>query len=869
VSLAPGFRVGVYEILSALGAGGMGEVYRARDTRLHRDVALKILPDTFSTDHDRRARFEREAQVLASLNHPNIGAIFGVEDTGTVRGLILELVDGVTLLERIPRGGLAIEEALSIARQIADALGAAHEHGIVHRDLKPANIKVRPDGTVKVLDFGLAKMLDGGGERADPSASNSPTFSSLAATEAGVILGTAAYMSPEQATGKQADARSDIWALGLILYEMLTGRRGFEGRTSVEILSNVLKTEPDWSLLPPATPPVLRSLLRRCLQKVPSRRLRDVIDARFQIEEALNTPVESLPARATTSRAGARWIWVATSAGFAMVMALTGWLVGRSSAVQPQVRLEISTPPTTDPTSLAISPDGRQVALVSNADGQSRLWVRSVRTGSLKMLRGTENARLPFWSPDSRSIGFTSNGELKRIDVDSEAVRSLAAGGMSGGAWNAAGTIIFSGNPAEGLYRVSADGGARSKLTAVGPEHTGHRHPQFLPDQRHFLFYALGAAPGVYVGELDSTAPPHRVFDAQAAIYTESSHLLFIRQGILFAQPFDTARLELTGSPTTVADHIVLGTESGAALSAAADGTLVYRTGGAGAPRELVWFDRSGTPVARVAGSAALGRTSVSLSPDERTVVSEQFATGSTTSDIWTIDLSRGVSSRLTFDEAFDIYPIWSRDGRQILFSSNRTNAWSMFVRGLDEREETPISGAPGGSVSQGDFSPDGRYIVFGTTTGSGSSALTLDRQSPGPGLGARVTRPKFSPDGHWLAFESTESGQVEIYLQRFPDRGVRTRISQTGGRQVLWKGDGKELYYLTPNNQLIAVPVELDAGRDLARVGEPKALFTMQLPADFGGWQYAVSRNGERFLIDTLPEVTIPITIALNWKPD
>jgi Tol biopolymer transport system component len=870
VSLAPGFRFGVYEIHSALGAGGMGEVYRARDTRLQRDVALKILPDTFA-DRERLARFEQEARVLASLNHPNIAAIFGIEEHGPVRGLVLELVDGPTLADRIGSRPLPLADALSIARQIAEALGAAHDRGITHRDLKPANIKVHNDGTVKVLDFGLAKS-----RKPDTSdASQALTMTSPVVTRAGVLLGTPAYMAPEQVTGQPADARSDIWAFGVVLYEVLTGRRAFVGDSTGEVLSNVLKAEIDWSALPPATPPAIHSLLRRCLQREPARRLRDITDARFQLEDAINAPSSlTTPAH----RAGAGSMWVATALILAIAAGATGWIVGGWSRSQAELRLEINSPPTTDTVSLAMSPDGHRVAFIATADGRSALWVRSLDSVSARPLVGTENASAPFWSPGGESIGFFADGRLKRIDVESGTVQDLAAaaGGL-GGTWNSDGIIVFSGGPDSPLFRVSASGGERTAVTHVNPQIVGHRAPQFLTDHRHFLFYAIGAAPGLYVGQLGSLDAPRRIMDdAQAATYAASGHLLFVRQGTLFAQKFDPVRLELSGTPVSVADRIVGGESPGlAAVSASAAGPIVYRAGAARALSELVWFDRSGKELQKVTGSASSGRSSVSLSPDGLRVAFEQTVTGEKATDISILDLGRGLPIRLTFDTAFDLYPVWSPDGRRVAFSSNRKGTWDLYLKpatGIGDDEL--LLGTNEYETSQGSWSRDGQFLLY-AVGGGGTDIWALpvhgDRkpfpvvQTPFNEGGGRL-----SEDGKWIAYRSNESGRNEIYVQQFPVPGPqgKTRISTEGGGQVRWLESGTELFYLSADNQLMTVPTRLDPARGTVEVGTARALFTLRLRAPTGGWQYDVSRDGRRFLVDALQEVTVPITFVSNWKP-
>jgi eukaryotic-like serine/threonine-protein kinase len=884
LALESGTRVGPYEVIALLGQGGMGEVYRARDAKLNRDVAIKILPRPFVADAERLTRFEREARTLASLNHPHIGAIYGLENVDGTPALVLELVEGPTLADRLAKGPLPLREALTIAGQIADALEAAHERGIVHRDLKPANIKVTPAGIVKVLDFGLARPAAGGSGAAGADITQSPTVT-IGGTHEGVILGTAAYMSPEQAQGQVADSRSDIWAFGVVLYEMLTGKQGFSGRTTVEVLSNVLKTDLDWTELPVSTPPAVRSLLQRCVQKERSRRLRDIADARFQIEEALNEPAgaASVRASAPARHTRERLLWLAgmfaVAAGAAGIARYAG---GRQAQAQ-EVRLEINTPPTTDPISLAISPDGRQLIFVATSDGKSRLWLRPLDGGAARPLSGTENARFPFWSPDGRSVGFSANAQLKRVDIDSGAVRVLAAGGALGAAWNPDGTILFSLDPDSPLFRVSADGGEPVAVTQVNAQTANHRFPQFLPDRRHFFFYATGTAPGIYVGQLGPSDTPRRILDAQAATYASSGHVLFIRQGTLFAQAFDPVRLELAGSPTAVAEQVIVSQEPGvAALSASAAGPIVYRTGPPRTQSQFSWFDRSGNVLETVTGSDIGDGYNSSLSPDGRRLAMSRF-TGATvggTTDIWLLDLRRGVPSRFTSDPAFDLQPVWSPDGSRIAFNSNRRGQFDVYVKpaagsGSDEL----LVGTEDTNDAPSDWSADGRFLLYARTPlkpGSHSHiwAVPLEGdRKPFPVVETTFDEGngQFSPDSRWIAYQSNESGRDEIYVQPFPGAGHKTLISSGGGVQVRWRQNGQELFFLAPDNRLMAVPIRLDAERDSAEVGTPVSLFTTHVAGGFqyyGARSYMADRDGQRFLIDTLKEVTFPITVVLNWKP-
>ncbi len=559
VSLGPGVRVGPYEVLSSLGAGGMGEVYRARDTTLGRDVALKVLPDNVANDADRTARFRREAQILASLNHPLIAAIYGVEDSGATPVLVLELVEGLTLAERIGAGPLPIDEVLPIAHQIAQALEAAHESGIVHRDLKPANIKLRPDGTVKVLDFGLARALEPASNAVASGAL--ATVTSPAATAFGVILGTAAYMSPEQACGQSVDRGTDVWAFGAVLFEMLTGARAFQGGDPTQTVASVLRSEPDWSRLPPDTPESIRRLLRRCLAKDRRHRLADIRDAGLEIEDAQQSG--SMPVSATGAglRARERWLWIA-GLGSSIAVAV-GLLLGRDSAppVRPEQRVEIVTPPTNDPLSFAIAPDGRHLVFVALSDGRPRLWLRNIESGIEQPLRGTDGASLPFWSPDSQSIGFFASELLLRIRLDGSAPRTVAPVVIgTGGTWNEAGAILTLMVPDSQLFRVSAEGGQPVPQTVPPPE-GGHRFPAFLPDGKHFLFF-VAESRAVFLGSLDGSPSRHLLDADAAAVFAPPSDVLFVRGGVLYVQRFDATRLEPAGNPIKLASGVATSTRA-------------------------------------------------------------------------------------------------------------------------------------------------------------------------------------------------------------------------------------------------------------------------------------------------------------------
>ena len=881
MTLLPGVRVGPYEVLAKLGEGGMGEVYRARDTKLNRDVALKVLPDALAADAERLSRFRREAQVLASLNHPAIASIYGFEDsapTGSgqavTHALVLELVDGPTLADRVTRGPIPLDEALPIAAQIAEAVDAAHEQGIIHRDLKPANIKLRPDGTVKVLDFGLAKALE-------PS---SPINSGLTAaltittpaqmTAAGTILGTAAYMSPEQAKGAAADKRCDAWAFGCVLYEMLTGRLAFEGDSVAEVLGAIFKTEPDWNRLPAAVPEGIRRLLRRCLQRDRRLRQQSLGDARIEIEEAMREPARAV-AVAPRRRAWLPW----TAAALATLAGLAEGLWLRRSPPEParEVRFEVATPTTTDPTSLAVSPDGAKIVFVATSEGRRQLWLRSLATIEARPLAGTEDGLAPFWSPDSRSLAFFSGGRLNRLDLDNGLVRALAiAPNPLGGAWSRDGTVLFTPNYTGPIFRTSATGGDAQPLTRMETGQASHAFPAFLSDSRHFLYFVTGTtgSPGVYIGQLDGQSSS-RLLDADAPAVFALNQVLFVRQGTVFAQEIDLAALALRASPVAVAEQVpVEATSNLAAVSASPSGTLAYRSGAAGGERRFIWFDRSGRELEKVWESDR-AVSQMSISADRRHLFVSRLVNGNT--DIWAVDVARGVPRRVTFDPAADLQAVPAPDGARIVFNSNRSGLYDLYVTSAAGNGSEDLLLATPQNKSPGDWSSDGRFVLFrspGKTTGFDLWALPMDGdRKPFPVVQTNFEERdgQFSPDGKWIAYQSNESGRFEIYVQPFP-KGSREPISSGGGAQVRWRPDGRELFYIALDGRLMAVPITYAAGGRRIEAGVPVPLFTTRVGGALQGpnqQQYVVSTDGQRFLMSTVTETRTPaITVVLNWKP-
>ena len=874
----------------------MGEVFRARDTKLNRYVALKVLPDSFANDVDRLARFTREAQTLAALNHPNIAAIYGLEESpstsagqASVRALVMELVEGEDLSQRLARGAIPLDEALPIARQIAEAIEAAHEQVIVHRDLKPANIKVRADGTVKVLDFGLAKAL-GPAAASSAEAMDSPTITTPAMTQAGMVLGTAAYMAPEQAMGKPVDRRADVWAFGAVLFEMLAGRRAIAGEGVSDTLANVLKTEPAWEQLPSGTPAELRRLIARCLKKDARARLRDIGEARVQIEELVSGTRDVAAAPATASaptggRVGRLTVMgafgiVAVAASAAALWAPWRQPVGDERAVQfllalaPEVGFQAGASG-----GAAISPDGRAFAFVATGGGP-KLWVRRLDSLTVRELPGTNGAAYPFWSPDSRAVGFFAEGKLKRIDVSGGPPVAIAttvdARGGRGGSWGAGETIVF--GPAAGpLQRVAASGGVPEPMTRLDPANgeTAHRWPQLLPDGRHFLYFVRSTTPGrmgLYLGTMDR--PDEKVFVVEsttAGAYSPPhgnvpGHVLWLRSGALMAQPFDPDRGRLSGEPITIpgAEKNVgtIGALSQAAFSVSHEGTLIF--GGTNDQYELAWFSREG----RLLETVGTDRyAAVRVSPDGRhAAVSVTDQSGYR--DIWTMELARGLLSRLTHDTAN--VPIWSSDGRQIAYhTSGVTQLITVDVDG-DHHVVVLESKDP---VYVNDWSPDGRFVLYTTISPTTANDLwllpTTGDRTPVPLLVTPVNEShgQFSRDGRWIAYTSDESGQEEIYVRTMTGK-ASTRVSTSGGNFARWRKDGRELFYRSPDGTLMAVAV--GAADEHVTFGAPVPLFRVVEPLGTFAYPYDIAADGQRILALTpnpSERDAAPLTVIVNWE--
>jgi len=863
-----GRTISQYRIEEKLGQGGMGEVYRAADSKLRRDVALKVLPDTFAADPERMARFRREAQVLASLNHPNIGAIYGLEEVEGIHALVLELVRGPTLADRIGKGPLAIDEAMPIALQIARALESAHEQGIIHRDLKPENIKFTADGQVKVLDFGLAKALEG--EPAAAANGQSPTLSPTispaitgAMTAANVILGTAGYMSPEQARGQAVDRRADIWAFGVCLFEMLTGRRLFVGETVSDTLASVLKVDPDWSTLPARTPRRVKRLLRRCLERDPKSRLRDIGDARIAIEEVLAGGVEE--EEETARVGGGTGTRHRALAGIgALVVAAAAFLAGyllRPDAPEPPVRKFVLPVPDLTAslgsgTTVAISPDGSRIAYTS----EERLWVRDLNHIEPRALPGTDGAVKPFWSPDGDWVAYGTASKLWKIRAtggDPVAICELngAFNPAAGGVWLDSGDIVFcDGNGP--LLTISSQGGDPDTLLPLDPENDDDFHNvSGLPDGRGFVFVVHTKDDTYDRIDLFADGERRKVLehDGQAVslpCYSPSGHLLYHREPLnrgIWAVPFSLDELRVTGKP-------FLAIPDGNLPNVASDGTLVHSVGARVHEIQLFLVDRTGQDRTAVGDARQFG-AAPALSPDGRRVAVTLFGEND---DIWILDSQRGTQTRLTFDPGSQHWPAWSPDGRRIYYSDGEGNAtYRIHVKAADG------TGAPDslGRGSMPSVSRDGRFLFYslfdlerstwdihyyelgedGLPTGESKAFLATDETE----YGARL-----SPDGRYVAYHSWESGQIEIYLKRFPGGEGKWQVTIDGGNWPRWSEDGSELYFMK-DTDLYVVPVQAEPSLSL---GTPRVLFprsTDSRTMPFG-WPDAfdVSPDGEGFLI-------------------
>ncbi len=888
--LTPGTRLGRYEVGRLLGAGGMGEVYLANDTQLDRTVAIKVLPEHLAGNVELRQRFEREARAVSSLNHPHICTLHDVGHEGDVHYLVMEHLEGETLVQRLRKGALPTEEALSIAIQIADALDKAHRQGVVHRDLKPGNIMLTKSGA-KLLDFGLAKQT----ADARPSISSAAQTQTSPLTAEGTLVGTFRYMAPELLEGKEADARTDLFAFGAVLYEMVTGKAAFEGKSQASRITAIMSADPPpISTLQPMTPPALDRVVRQCLAKDPDERWQTAHDLTSELKWVAGAGSQAGVAAPMSVRRKVR-----SRIAWSMVGLLAVVSVFSSVAYYREVSTEVQTirtfVPAPDGATFArfgaragpveISPDGRHLAFVASRGGPNMLWIRSLDALEARSLEGTAGAYWPFWSPDSRYLGFFTQGKLKKIQIAGGPALTLCdARDARGGTWSQEDVIVFAGGAIHPLMKIPAAGGEPTQVTELDKsqgEET-HRFPHFLPDGRHFLYAARFLGGGgearrviIYAGSIDSKERESILETSGNAAYA-SGHLLFSHAQTLMAQGFDPDHLKLIGEAFPVAEDLQFDNQfSRIGFSVSRNRILAYQTSGAQAVADLVWYDRSGTQLG-IVGEPAL-YTELSLSPDGTTAVATIADAETGNSDLWMVDLARGIRTRFTFDESYDAAGSWSPDGTRIVFSSNRLRSWTVFEKPADGSGEAEFIHEIEDGELQCSWSPDGQHLVCtgedpNAKTGNDIYLLSLSED-------AELTHliqtpfvenwPRVSPDGRWLAYTSDESGVEEVYVRPFPRRGGKWQVSSSSGTMPRWGSDGKELFYLDPENTLMVA--QLEPGERSLKIGQVEKLFQASFTRGTEGWPYEIAPGGQRFLANVSREQAdvSPITVVVNWTAD
>jgi len=872
MGLASGTKLGPYEIQSPLGAGGMGEVYRARDTRLGRDVAIKVLPSHLSSDPDLKARFEREAKAISALSHPHICHLYDIGSQGGTDYLVMELLEGESLADRLRKGPLPLKQALQYGVEIAEALEKAHTSGIVHRDLKPGNIMLTKSGA-KLLDFGLAKPAQSVGALA----SGSMATMSKPLTVEGTIVGTIQYMAPEQVQGHDADARSDVFALGAVLYEMVTGKRAFAGKSQISVMSAILEKEPEAvSSAQPLASPALNHVIQRALAKDPNDRwqtARDLIQELKWSAESAAFPSAAVPtSTGRTTRESLAWI----IAGALVVILIVGAIWWRSSKPSSET-MYFPAPLPFPATDIAVAPNGHTIAVVGYQESARKnvLWIYELGSHDARSLAGTEGATYPFWSADGRSLAFFADAQLKKLEIAGGPVQTICdAPSGRGGTWNKDGVIVFARIVNAGLYRVPASGGTPTQISEIDKSRgaSGLRWPVFLPDGKHFLYLAANftgqkGANVIYVGSLDSNEKHFVVESTANAAYAAPGYLLYYRDKTLLAQPFDLKRFALTGEPTVILPDVQFLPQVKRAVFAVSDqGLLLAQSGSEAALSQLMWFDRKGNAVGRVGKPEVYGN--VFLSPNGKSVATDKTDMSSLNIDVWTYELQSDSAKRLTFDPGIDSVPIWSPDTTRLVFSSNRQIYFGLYVKNSDGAtdEKSIVQDETGNFPS--DWSRDGKYILY--CRGPDVGLLTFPELKSSLFLKAPsvLRNAQFSPDGKWVAYASNESGKWEIYVTSFPDARGKWQVSTGGGEQPRWRGDGKELFYLSLDEKMMAAPVTTGAHFD---AGTPVALFqaTPRQPVlVYDLFVYDVSRDGQRFLINTQVKQadSTPMSVILNW---
>jgi Tol biopolymer transport system component len=887
--LSSGTKLGPYEILSPIGAGGMGEVYRARDTRLEREVAVKVLPGHLSEHPELRQRLDREARVISGLSHPHICTLFDVGHENGIDFLVMEFLEGETLARRLEAGPLPPEEALRIGIQVATALDRAHRTGVVHRDLKPGNVMLTRSG-VKLLDFGLAKMADTAAVPAGSALSQGATEAAPSGeplTERGTVLGTFQYMAPEQLEGEEADARSDLFALGTILYEMATGRKAFEGSSQASLVAAILKEQPRAiSEVQPLAPPALDRLVRACLAKDPEDRIQTAHDAKLQLQWIAEGGSQAGVPRPVAAR---RRKWSLAAWGLAGLFAATsvalGVIVFRNASIEPSLTFSSIPPPAgaafelsgIHPGPVAVSPDGRRLAFTARDDhGHVLLHVRDLDEPTARALPGTDGAGYPFWSPDSRRIAFFADGRLKKVDASGGPPPSLCeASRGKGGTWSREDVILFAPSFNSAIQRISASGGEPIPVTKldVAKGDNSHRFPWFLPDGEHFLYFVRGsigqeAAEGnaVMLGSIAGEEPRPLLWAQSNAMYA-SGHLLFVRESSLMAQPFDAGALELSGEAFPVAErvHYIPGAMC-AIFSASLGGELVYLEGVGSPGSRIVWLDRKGEE------TGELGDRNIhdepSLSPDGEKVAVPIYDQRTGTPDLWVYEVERGLRTRFTFDPGADLFPVWSPDGTRIAYSSTRNGPFDLYQKSFTGSSgPEPLLESKAGKWLE-DWSPDGRYLAYTEVSEeTGNDIWILPMEEGGkPTLFLGTSFDEFdaalSPDGHWIAYASDESGQIEVYITSFPAPGRKWQISSQGGLRPIWTREGREIIYQDLNNNRV-MAVDLDPSGSTLGVGRALKLFDLSSSSSFD-----VTLDGERFLVISSSEEQSrePLTLVQNW---